>query len=70
MLDCIQDRSVNARSIPKRVESADLDSCLRNLRQHRVIPQLINTRYGPGAGGLALRVSVSITWIRPKLPGS
>lgn len=69
MLDCIQDRSENARSMPGRLESADVDSCLRNLRQHRVIPQLISTRYGPSAGGLALRVSVSSYLDSPEVAG-
>jgi hypothetical protein len=69
MLDCIQDRSGNARSIPTRLESTDFESCLRNLRQHRVIPQLISTRYGLSAGGLALRVSVSLYLDSPEVAG-
>jgi hypothetical protein len=59
MLDCIQDLGRKARPLPGQFESADVDYCLRLLRQHRLVPQLISTRYGPSAGGLALRVSVS-----------
>ncbi len=68
MLDCIQDRSGKARPMPGRLEPADVDSCLRILRQHRLLPQLIGTRFGPSAGGLALRVSVSSYLDSPAVP--
>lgn len=69
MLDCIQDRIGTAPSTPDLVESAGVDACLRYLRKHRVIPHLIKTRYGPGAGGLALRVSVSSYLDSPSAAG-
>lgn len=58
MLDFIQSAADRGYAMPARPGPGETAACVQRLRQHRLMPRLVETSRGPVAGGLPLRVPV------------